>query len=108
MTSHIISRKYDDGIGVEVIFTDCNKIIGKACTVEYDGKPNIFLHSFEVKKQYRRKGYGSQILNYMIKNFGVKILYVDKDNEAIKLYKRFGFEVTGVFDKHKLIMQRRR
>ena len=74
----------------------------------YNGKPNAFLHGFEVKKQYRRNGYGTQILEYMIKNFDVEILYVDRNSEAISLYKRFGFEIIRMFDKNFIVMKRRR
>lgn len=106
MTTQTVERQYDDGIGVEITFFDNGISIGKACTVAYKGKSNSFLHNFEVKEQYRRKGYGTKILKYMIENFDIETLYVDKDSEAIKLYKRFGFKVVDMFDKNMIIMQR--
>ena len=45
---------------------------------------------------------------YMIKNFDVEILYVDRNSEAISLYKRFGFEIIRMFDKNFIVMKRRR
>lgn len=107
MIIQTIKRQYDDGEGLEVIFLNNDTIIGKACTVAYNNKPNSFLHNFEVNKQYRRKGFGTQILKYMIENFGVDTLYVNKDNEAVKLYERFGFETVDTFDD-KIVMQRNR
>ena len=108
MASQTIARQYKEGAGVEIIFSNNGIVVGKACTVVYNGKPNAFLHGFEVKKQYRRNGYGTQILEYMIKNFDVEILYVDRNSEAISLYKRFGFEIIRMFDKNFIVMQRRR
>jgi ribosomal protein S18 acetylase RimI-like enzyme len=105
MTAQIIKRQYDEGEGLEVIFLNNNTVMGKACTVAYNDKPNAFLHNFKVKEQYRGKGYGTQILKYMIENFGVNTLYVNKNSEAIKLYERFGFETVDIFD-NKLVMQR--
>ena len=107
MTTQIVNRKYDDGVGIEVTFFDKSVTIGKACTATYNGKPNAFLHSFEVNETYRGKGYGTQILKYMIDTFNVKTLYVTKDNNAIKLYKRFGFVTVGNFSENMLIMQRK-
>lgn len=107
MIAQIIKKQYDDGDGVVVSFFENNIAIGVACTTEYNGKPNAFLHSFKVKKQYRRIGYGTQILKYMIDNFNVEFLYVEKDSEAIKLYKRFGFEEVDMFNDNMIIMQRK-
>ena len=110
MTAQIIKRQHDEGEGVEVIFFDNNIPIGAACTValgKHNGDVNIFLHDFKVKEQYRGKGYGTQILKYMIENFGVDTLYVNKNSEAIKLYKRFGFETVDMFNNN-LVMQRKR
>lgn len=106
MTTLTVKRQYDEGDGLEVTFFDNGVVIGKACTVAYKGKPNAFLHSFKVNEQYRRKGYGTQILKYMIENFCVETLYVDKDSEAIKLYKRFGFYTLDTIN-NMIIMQRK-
>ncbi len=102
-----INRYYDDGPGVEVIFYDYGKEVGKAHTVEYNGKPNAFLHNLYVEVKFRGRGYGTQILRYMIENYDVDTLYVDKDNKSIKLYYRFGFEKIDAFD-NMIVMQRKK
>lgn len=106
LTVKTVQHKTNDGDGLKVTFYENDICIGKAYTCEYEGKPNAFLYNFEVKKEYRGKGYGSQILKYMIDTFNVRVLYVYKTNRAIDLYKRFGFKQTGKFDDNFIIMKR--
>ena len=106
MTTQITERQYDDGPGAEVIFYEYGTEIGKAHTVEYNGKSNAFLHNLYVKEEFRGKGYGTQILRYMIENYDVDALYVNRDNKSIRLYKRFGFEEIDAFD-NMIVMQRK-
>lgn len=52
-----------------------------------------FLYNFEVSNSQRGKGYGTAILKWIMKNYKVNELTVDKTNtKAIKLYERFGFK----------------
>lgn len=106
LTAKAVNHKTNDGDGFKVTFYENGKPIGHAYTCEYGGKANAFLYSFEVRKQYRGKGYGSQILKYMINKYDVSVLYVDKDNRAADLYKRYGFKQTGKFDDQFIIMKR--
>ena len=106
MTTQVINRNYDDGQGVEVTFYYYGLEVGKAHTVEYNGKPNAFLHNLYVKEEFRGKGYGTQIIRYMIEKYDVDTLYVNRDNEAIRLYQRFGFEEIDAFDDV-IVMQRK-
>ena len=53
---------------------------------------DTWIHDFKVKKRYRNKGYGTELLKLAIKIGGDK-LFVKKDNyKAIQLYKKLGFE----------------
>lgn len=101
------TKHYDDGDGVEVDFYENGVKIGTACTCAYNRKPNSFLHSFEVSPKLRGKGYGTQILTYMIQKYDVDTLYVSKTNRAISLYRRFGFRVVDKFNKDIIIMKRK-
>lgn len=57
-----------------------------------------FLYNFEVVESHRGKGYGTAILKWVIKNYKVNELTVDKDNaRAIDLYKKFGFKIGKEF-----------
>ena len=100
-------KHYDDGDGVEVDFYEDGVKIGTACTCMYNRKPNSFLHSFEVNPKLRGKGYGTQILTYMIRKYDVDTLYISKTNRAINLYRRFGFRVADKFNKDMIIMKRK-
>ena len=106
LTVKIRNNKTNDGDGIKATFYENDKYIGRMYTCEYEGKANAFLYNFDVKKEYRGKGYGSQILKYMIDTFNVRVLYVYKENEAIHLYKRFGFKKSGMFDSNFIIMKR--
>lgn len=106
LSVRIKNNKTNDGDGIKATFYENDKYIGRMYTCEYEGKANAFLYNFDVKKEYRGKGYGSQILKYMIDTFNVRVLYVYKENEAIHLYKRFGFKKSGMFDSNFIIMKR--
>lgn len=57
-----------------------------------------FLYNFEVVESHRGKGYGTAILKWVMKNYKVNELTVDKDNaRAIDLYKKFGFKIGKEF-----------
>jgi ribosomal protein S18 acetylase RimI-like enzyme len=54
-----------------------------------------------VLEDFQSKGYGSDIIKYLIEHLDIPTIYltVDKvNNKALLLYKRFGFEVTDEFD----------
>lgn len=107
MKAQTIRKFYKDGEGVKVTFYDKGIEVGKACTVNFDGKPNSFLHGLEVYEQYRNNGYGSAIVAYMVDKYDVDILYVANDNMiAIKLYQKFGFKVIKSFNEDFVIMRR--
>lgn len=106
LTCKTVMKHYDDGDGVKVTFYENGTFIGRAYTCAYKGKPHAFLHGLEVKEKYRGKGYGTQILKYMINTYHVRVLYVNKNNPAINLYKRSGFRQTGNFDNDFIIMER--
>lgn len=98
--------EYDDGSGFEVHFYKDDTEIGKCATCEFEGIPNAYLHAFEVKPKYRNKGYGSQILKYMLDKYDCQVLRVAKSNPAIRLYKRFGFKQTDEFNDKIITMRR--
>lgn len=107
LTTKTITQCYAEGIGVQVVFYDKDIEVGKACTVSYEEKPNAFLHNFVVKEHLRNKGYGTQIMKYMIETYNVETLHVEKGSKAINLYHRFGFEPIGMFENNMIIMKRR-
>jgi ribosomal protein S18 acetylase RimI-like enzyme len=50
--------------------------------------------SFAIDKEYRGKGIGKQLMSHCLNTFDHPIkLHVRVSNEAVKLYKSFGFEV---------------
>lgn len=52
-----------------------------------------FIVAFEIFKDYRRKGYGKELLDLAVES-GAKRLSVNKKNtRAIELYKKAGWEV---------------
>lgn len=56
------------------------------------GVSGDYLDSIEIYDEYQNKGYGTEILKKLIKEFGIKRLDVDKYNDgAQRLYERIGF-----------------
>lgn len=95
----IHARTGDDVFGTMLI-DDNNKLIG------YIAWQNKMIIAFEVVKEYRRQGYGSKLLLKAINSGKVKRLTVSSSNEdAISLYKTFGFIETGFdYSSNRLIM----
>lgn len=107
MTTQTFKKFYKDGDGFEIVFYKNGMRVGKACTTNFEGKPNSFLHELEVNEQFRNNGYGSAIVEYMVNKYDVDTLYVANDNTiAISLYKKFGFKVIKSFDENFIIMRR--
>ena len=106
LTAKAEEHDTDDGKGLKITFYENDVMIGRAYTCEFEHKKNAFLYNFDVKSKFRNKGYGSQILDYMIKKYNVRVLYVSSTNPAVNLYKRFGFKQAGKFDDKIIIMKR--
>ena len=52
-----------------------------------------------MKESYRRRGIGTQILQYVMKQYKVGAMIVVKDNiPALNLYKKLGFEIIDDSD----------
>lgn len=95
-----VSENPNDPVGKEAhdlsFYLDGKKIAD--ISISAVDSDRAFLYNFEVKKDYRGKGYGTAILKYVLKNYSVNELTVNKDNtRAIDLYKRFGFKVGKEF-----------
>lgn len=71
--------------------------VGYGQLIEHDYKNSVTLVNFGLKKEYRKKGYGSLFLNLVInegKKLGFKTIFLrvsPDNNEAVKLYSRIGF-----------------
>lgn len=95
-----VSENPNDPVGKEAhdlsFYLDGKKIAD--ISISAVDSDRAFLYNFEVKKDYRGKGYGTAILKYVLKNYSVNELTVNKNNtRAIDLYKRFGFKVGKEF-----------
>ena len=75
------------------------KLIGSISVDIYD-RPKAWIFFFDVLKNYRNKGIGSQLLKKVEKELPKDYykIYVDfekKDKLAIKFYKKHGFKEAG-------------
>lgn len=73
-----------------------------------DATPEI---SMALKTGYRNKGIGTRLINMLLQEYrdrGVHqvSLSVDKRNDALRLYKRIGFEIVSETDAHSLTMKK--
>lgn len=81
------------------------KIVGYIATMDVD-KVTGKIISFAVKKEFRKKGIGSQLLNKAIERLKTKgkkniLLEVRVSNvQAQNLYKKFGFKIKNVVHKY--------
>jgi ribosomal protein S18 acetylase RimI-like enzyme len=79
---------------IRLYFRNNKKLIGRIDVFNY--KDQADLYNFYVHEEYRNKGYGKHILNYVFKNYKKKIwLFVDLgNNKALKLYNKLGFRLS--------------
>lgn len=69
------------------------KVIGSITT--YSKDDGIFLDEIYIDTNYRNKGIGTKIIEYILKNNKVVYLNVYKENKkAVSLYKKLGFIAT--------------
>ena len=52
-----------------------------------------------VKPKYRKRGIASRLINYIIKNFDIKILYAETDDETVEFYRKYGFKIEIIKNK---------
>uniref|UniRef100_A0A7V6CDF0 GNAT family N-acetyltransferase n=1 Tax=Thermodesulfobacterium geofontis TaxID=1295609 RepID=A0A7V6CDF0_9BACT len=78
---------------------------GDANWINFEGKKVLEIHEIFVLPEFRKKGIGSQLLQYLL-FYGVKKdkklaeLWVGKTNyKAINFYKKFGFKEAGEWGK---------
>ena len=71
------------------LFSDDGVKIGEA-EVDIKGK---MLSRLTIYEPYQNKGYGTQIVEMLIKDYGVNCLWVNDDNDkAIHVYEKSGFK----------------
>lgn len=93
--SKYLDKLIKDFKGEIIIDTDKNKLIGNVFI--NSTKEKGFITNLEVKKEYRRQGFGDMLLNDAIKKYKAKDLTVNIDNEvAIKMYEKHGFKKVSV------------
>lgn len=72
-------------------YNDSNEQIGEASISSVDTEFG-FLYDVEVFPPYRNQGYGHAIMDYVLSNYSITELTVEKSNTiAINLYKQYGF-----------------
>lgn len=71
-------------------------VVGAAPHKETVDQSQIWIHSFEITKDYRNHGLSRQMIDYAINKLHARYLSVNKKNEvAFDLYKKIGFEIYG-------------
>ena len=81
------------------------KEIGQVCIS--DSGSTVCIHDVEIYEQFRRKGYGYQLLGTILttvfKKYNEAILHITKDNyPAYRLYKKLGFSIVESLDYYEL------
>jgi len=80
--------------------------VGTANIQILDG--DAYIYGFVVHAEYRGRGYGRQILAYMLAEIAAErpqpvFLEVETDNvPALALYRSFGFRITNTFDYYRI------
>lgn len=92
-THKSIGWEYDEGklVGfVDVYYDPSNEDFGERHCI----------NNLEVDKKYRRKGLGTQILDYAVKSMKGDFIIVEASNKiAFEMYKKYGFKVGSDTEK---------
>jgi len=74
-----------------------------AAVISADGQARILM--FAVTSAFRKRGIGSQVMNAFVQACAMRgIRHIElevrfSNDEAIRFYKRYGFEIAGVLEK---------
>lgn len=98
---------YRDCNGKIYAFEEDGVIVGIALVREFADEPLGYdLQQFMVDQQYQNKGYGSQALQLILNELRkegrydhVELCVKKADTEAIRLYEKHGFVVSGYVDE---------
>lgn len=77
-----------------------NELIGLIRTVG-DGETILYIQDILVKKNHKRKGIGTQLLNVILDKYTHirhKVLLTDKSEETKGFYESYGFKQSDSFD----------
>ena len=96
-----INAYVDKNIQIELneykIIDSNNKRIG--CYLVVKKEDGVMLDEIFLEDEYRNKGIGSAIINEILEINNIVYLWVYKDNiNAIRLYKKFGFNIIEETD----------
>lgn len=102
--SSLVDEAYQDTSQQIYLATLAGKPLG--CLRVYYQDESIGIYGFIVRPEYRRQGYGRQMLEYIIRKLydegvGVRriMLEVETTNhKALNLYRSCGFEITTTYD----------
>lgn len=61
---------------------------------------------FFIKKEYRNKGYGTKLLNYVIKDNINRPLFGYVSNQSINIFIKFGFDILYKINDHYIIINK--
>jgi ribosomal-protein-alanine N-acetyltransferase len=85
-----------------VVLKETGELIGDTGVNEVEGKTEEVEIGFVISREYRGKGYASEVIkrmtDYIIHSFGIKVLYgrVMKGNEAsVRVLEKNGYNFVG-------------
>lgn len=84
-----------------------NKILNE---IDNNGDDYIYIGRVALLKQYRKFGFGKELMNLVIKSIKenninkIKVLKISSQDQAVDFYKKIGFKIVGegYYDEHVL------
>ncbi len=94
-----LAEKYhkDKGILPFASF-DENKISGIIVVQKIEGRTYEII-DIAVDKHHRGQGVASKLIDYIIKNLGIKTLFAETDDDAVGFYEKYGFKTEIIKNK---------
>ena len=87
------AKKYgeDENINIYAYKVDCNY---KGIVVFEIKDKTATILDIAVKSEYRGRGIGSKLIDFIFNRFGVQSITAETDDDAIGFYKKYGFTVA--------------
>ena len=92
-------QKYHEGKDILPFASfDENKISGIIVVQKIEGRTYEII-DIAVDKHHRGQGVASKLIDYIIKNLGIKTLFAETDDDAVGFYEKYGFKTEIIKNK---------
>ena len=88
----------DNSVKIFACFNQ-NEMVG-VIVFSFVGQRKIQIIGISVHPSFRNNDIGSYMIDKVINDYSLLSVYAETDNDAVGFYKKYGFNITKVFETH--------